>query len=241
MSMMRELHLLLLFTHVACILAFVSQAPGNASQAAAHVKVPLDSSNAVLASSDEAVVKEHKEKAVPIKRVDEGEGRNESRSDCRTLDQMATCMKQMYEDRRDTSEFVRSLEVACCIYAKFIDCVTPLAVGCRNDTIALLENKVLQDSKLFDSSCKRYEYPSARCWIFFHQYCFFASLFMCLLGFGIFLAAAATRENRRRHRLRCPDARDASIAMSRVNETGMKPHLEFPPPPSYEECVENRV
>ena len=150
-----------------------------------------------------------------------------------------SCLNQMREERRDTSEFTRSLEVSCCIYAKLQDCLKPHVPNCANETISLIQYKILHEFKLFDNACTRYEYPSARCWIFFHQWCFFSIVFFSLMSFGVFVAAVATNENRRRKLVR--QSSGNRMALSRVHDSGQKPHMEFPPPPSYQECVEHPV
>lgn len=160
--------------------------------------------------------------------------------ECRSQTAIKGCLTQMQQDRRDTSDFQRSLEVSCCIYSKLMDCLAPLVPDCGNETMAIIDKKLIDDSRMFDAVCRTYEYPSARCWIFFHQWCFFALVFVSLTAFGLLLAGVAAQESRRRRRIQ--ERNRVAIAMSRINETGMKPHaMEFPPPPSYQECVENRV
>lgn len=177
-----------------------------------------------------------KEKNAIMKQLESPFKEPEEDRDCRSGEQIRLCLSQMREDRRDTSEFTRSLEVSCCIYAKFMDCMSPLIPDCSNETVALIQTTIGKEFRVYDGSCLQYEYPSARCWIFFHQWCFFSLVFVSLTAFGILLAAVATKESRRRQRVRT--TRNV-MTMNRVNDS--KPHMEFPPPPSYQECVEHRV
>lgn len=196
-------------------------------------------SNVIDVSMDKDRITILKQMGVTDRPAATGSG-NSGDGECRSLTSIKGCINQMQQDRRDTSEFQRSLEVSCCIYSKLMDCLIPLAPDCGNDTIPIIDKKLIEETRMFDATCRTYEYPSARCWIFFHQWCFFALVFVSLTAFGLVLAGVATQESRRRRRMQ--DRSRAAMAMSRINEAGIKPHgMEFPPPPSYQECVENRV